>query len=282
MKEFPPTPHAADAPAARFAGHLWLLERVEGSLLRFQLRESGLVRFGGHHRTYSDVDAVPEPCRRAVRHVRTQLDREALRGAVDDVTALTFFGQATHREGIDYDWERLPPFLGVDVWSAANDSFRPPDAVEAIFDRLGLHAVNAVERERRGRDFDPERYEMPDSAWYDGPAAGVVIRNKRGGRARLPDPAVREREGPTSVGADVDAETLAEEFATERRFERVAQRLRGRGTELTVETLQERVLDDIFREEHGRLVGGRRAVDRKAFRTAVATRARRFRAELGA
>jgi len=26
-----------------------------------------------------------------------------------------FFGVATHYQGTDYDWDRLPPFLGTDV-----------------------------------------------------------------------------------------------------------------------------------------------------------------------
>ncbi|WP_239685576.1 hypothetical protein [Halolamina pelagica] len=111
MKQFPPLPVIDDDAAPTFEGHLWLLEVVEGTPLRFQLQQSGAIRFGGAHGTWAD-DAIPRPCRRAVRHVRERLDRRALRRAVDDVTALTFLGRATHRERIDYDWERLPPFLG--------------------------------------------------------------------------------------------------------------------------------------------------------------------------
>lgn len=275
MKEPPQTPTASDAPAGLFEGHLWLLELVEGSLLRFQLQESGLIRFGGGTRTYQDFDAVPDPCRRAVRHVRESLDRQALRDAVDDVEALTFFGTATHLERLNYDWERLPPFVGSDVWSTASESFRPPDATAEIFDRLGLSPVNAFERERRGRDFDPENYEIPGSAWGDSPAAGVVIRNKRGGHGKIENPVIANRDPPTAIDAD-DAETLADVVATESRFERVTQRLQARGRSPTVEALQEGVLDDIYREEHGRLFTGPDPVQRKAFRGAVATRAQQF------
>lgn len=273
MKQYPPIPDVGDESAPQFEGHLWLLEHVEGSRLRFQLRESGAIRFGGPHRVFDDIDAAPSQCRRAIRHVRERLDRETLRSAVADVEDLTFVGRATHRERIDYDWERLPPFLGLDVWSADADAFRPPDAVQGIFDRLGLDPSNAVEREIHSRDFDPEHYSIPESAWYDGPAAGILLRDKHGGRARLPN---REIPDPTdSIDAD-DAESLAAAVATDRRFERVAERLRDRGWELSVDLLQERVLDDIYREEHDRLFAASRTVDESAFETAVATRAQRF------
>ncbi|WP_435115657.1 hypothetical protein [Halolamina sp. C58] len=273
MQQYPPIPAVGDEAAPEFAGHLWLLEAVEGSILRFQLRESGAIRFGGQQRVYRADDAVPRPCRRAIRHVRERLDRAALRRAVDDVGSHTFVGWATHRERIDYDWERLPPFLGVDVYGA-EDAFRPPDATETIFDRLGLDPANAIERERHSRDFDPGSYRIPESAWYDGPAAGVVIRDKRAGRAQLENSEILTQ-SKSSIASE-NADSLAAAVATDRRFERVATRLRERGQAPTVDELRDRVLEDVYREEHGRLFGGDRAIDESAFRTAVARRAQRF------
>ncbi len=274
MQEYPPIPTVGDEAAPEFAGHLWLLEAVEGSLLRFQLRTSGAIRFGGQQHVYHDDDAIPRQCRRAVRHVRERLNRAALRRAVDDASSLTFVGWATHRERIDYDWGRLPPFLGIDVFDADADAFRPPDDAEAIFDRLGLDPSNAVERERHSRDFDPDSYRIPASAWYDGSAAGVLIRDKRDGRALL-----KNSEIPTPPENPIESEnadSLAAAVATDRRFERVATRLRERGQAPTVDALRDRLLEDVYREEHGRLFGGERAIDESALRTAVARRAQRF------
>jgi len=277
VKQYPPIPAIDDAPGPGLSGHLWLLEAVEGSILRFQLQGDGRLRFGSARGTYRDFDAVPRECRRAVRHVRERLDRESLREAVDDVGSLRFVGWATHRERIDYDWARLPPFLGLDVWSGDSEAFRPPDAVEGIYDRLDLDPANAIERERNSRDFDPETYEIPKSAWYDGPAAGVVIRDKRGTRAILTNFGISEKSEDPATSIDAaDAESLAAAVATERRFERVADRLRGRGWELSVDVLRERTLDDIHREEHGRLFQGAQSIDRTAFHAAVATHAQQF------
>jgi hypothetical protein len=252
MKELPSIPPVADAPPELFdGGHLWLVEKIDGAPLRFQLQESGLVRFAERTRVYDDPGEVPLPYQHAVRHVREHLDREALRAAVSDVESVVFFGEATHYHTIDYDWERLPSFLGFDVWSADAGEFRPPDAAEGIFEQLGLKAVNAIERELPVRDFDPDSYTIPESRWYDGPAEGVGIRNKRGHRATLlhPDAGEPDERGPI----DSSPEELAREHATSERFGRLAAALDERDQPVTAEALAERALEEFVRERYDRL-----------------------------
>lgn len=275
MKQFPSIPRVANAPDGLFEeGHLWILEKVDGAILRFQLRESGLLRFGDRNTVYDDPAAVPDPYQHAVRHVRERLDRATLREAVDDVESVVFFGEATHHHTIDYDWDRTPSFLGFDVWSADGDEFRPPDAVHGIFERLNLRPVTAVERELPARDFDPERYTVPESAWYDGPAEGVVVRNKRGDRAKLGHPDFREVD--ETVPVDATAEELAARYATERRFETVATTLEDRGEAVTFDALFDRVFEDIVREEHSHLYHAAEPVDVDRFRSAVVRLTREF------
>lgn len=275
MKGFPPTPSPDDAADHVFEeGHLWILELIDGGPLRFQLRESGVVRFGDRDRVF-DADSIPAPYRHAVRHVRETLDREALRAAVDDASDVVFFGVSTHRTGVAYDWERVPPFLGCDVWSAEKGTYRSPDAATAIFDRLGLDPVNAFDREVRARDFDPDAYAVPRSNWYDGPAAGAVVRNKRGGRAVLSNPELGDADAPDSP-VDAEPADLAERYVTERRLERVAADLADRGRAVTVDALFDRVLEDVAREAPPALYGEDATVDRGAFRSAAAERTRAF------
>ncbi|MFB6268980.1 MAG: hypothetical protein ABEH83_03490, partial [Halobacterium sp.] len=203
MRAFPPLPDVAEAPPSLLDGHLWLQEYVAGGALRFQLRESGLLVFGDADREFENVDP-PLGYREAVRHVRERFDRDALRAALDDVEAATFYGVATRNEGETYDWDALPPFLGFDVHDATDDRFLPPDAVEQLYERLGLAPLNAVVKERRGADFDPSDYEVPESAWRDGPAAGVLVRNKTGDRAKL----LADGES-SAVDPETDAAALA-------------------------------------------------------------------------
>lgn len=278
MKDFPALPALAEAPDGLLdSGHLWLLELIDGVCLRFALDDTGVVRFGDERRVYDDPDSIPASYRHAVRHVRENLDREALRAAVPNVGAVVFFGVATTHRSIAYAWDRTPSFLGYDVWSADAAEFRPPDAAEQIFDRLGLHPINAFEKERNTRDFDPDGYDVPDSAWYDGPAKGVVVRNKRGRggqRAVLGHPGFREKTDAKPVEGSAD--DVAAELVPRQRFERITSELRGRGRPVTVESVYERALEAVFRESHARLHHRESDVNPPAFRSAVAARARAF------
>ncbi len=275
MKKFPSIPRVANAPEELLEeGHLWLLEKVDGANFRFQLQRSGLVRFGDRSRVYDDPDEVPAPYQHAVDHVQENLEREALRNAVDDVEDIVFFGEAMHRHAIEYDWERTPSFLGFDIWSADAGTFYPLDTVERIFDRIGLRPVNVFERERRARDFDADSYSIPESNWYDGPAEGAILRDKRGRRAKLLHPAFREVD--ETIPIDAPADELARKYATERRLETVATKLEDRNYSVNFETLYDRVMTDIVREAHKQLYHGHADVDMETFRSEVGALTRQF------
>lgn len=265
MKEFPPYPTPADASSELFErGHLWLHERVDGAPLRFQAQADGRLRFGDSVRVFGSDP--PPAYAHAVRHVRESFDLGALAEAVDDVESVVFFGRAMHRRGIDYDWDATPNLFGVDIWSEAGAHYLQPDRVEKIYTRLGLDAINTIRAEVRAVDFDPTSYTFPDSAWYDGPCAGVLVRNKTGLRCALDNPDVGDE--PSRGAADTDAETFAQRHVTVDRFDAVARRLRSEGQPVTFDTLYERVLERVARAHHDRLFEG--GLDVRAFRSAVA------------
>lgn len=266
MKQYPPVPGVADAPDV-LDGHLWLQELVDGALLRFQVDDRGLV-FGGPERVFDRWDE-PLPYAHAVRHVREAFDAARFRDLVDDPAAYVFYGVSTHFHGVTYDWDRLPSFLGVDVWSDV-DGFLPPDRVESAFDRLGLAPVNTFEKEVPARDFDPDGHGIPASAWYEGPAAGVVVRNKRGGRATVENP---DATGEAVDPVEGDADDLAEQYATDERIAGVAADLDAEGRAASVDAVRDRLVETVARELGVRLAES--DVDGDRFRSAVAERVSR-------
>ena len=268
MQTYPPVPRVDDAPEGLLgSGHLWIQELVDGGQLRFQLRESGVLRFGDARREFGRE--VPPRYRHAVRHVRESLDRGALRAAVEDVETVVFVAEATHRQAVPYDFARLPPVLGLDIHDEDRGGFLPPDAVERVFDRLGLTTVNTFDREVRAADFDPTPDAVPESTWYDGPAAGIVVRNKTGDVAKLPDPAVDRSYDPEPL--EGDAAALAERLAIDDLLRRVLDR--------SADDAFERVFEAVLRRHHGRLLHAGTAVDLEAFRSALAGRVSEWRTE---
>ena len=134
-------PHVDDVGSFE-SGHLWVQELIDGGRLRFRLRSSGRLEFGDDRRT---LETAPPRYRSAVRHVRETLDRGALRAAVDDVETVTFVAEATYRRAVPYDLAETPPALGLAVLEAGTPL--SPDAVEGVYDRLGLETVPIVDRE---------------------------------------------------------------------------------------------------------------------------------------
>lgn len=275
------TASGADRSADVPDGHLWLLEDVAGAPLRFSVAESGLITFGTADRRF---DEVPLSFGSAARHVREAIDLGALRAAAEDPSSVTFFGVATRLESVDYYWDRLPPFLGTDVWSGDRGAYLPPDAVERAFDRLGLTPTNAFEKEVPARHFSLSAFTVPDSNWYDGPAAGVLFRNKTGDRALLPNPDIADRrpEPLDESPADVTDRVLTDE-CIDRAANAVApddhpaKNPAGTGQAAGVEATFERALEDVVRREYARLYrDGDLVVDSGAFRSAAVARVQRY------
>ncbi|RDZ50889.1 hypothetical protein C5C07_18975 [Haloferax sp. Atlit-4N] len=222
------------------------------------MEPSGRLLFGDRDRVFDDV---PPPYESAVRHVRERFDRDAFHDAVDEPGAYVFFGVAPCNVGIDYDWERIPAFLGWTIWSGAKERLLPIDKAEQVFERLGLTPLNTFQKELNVRDFHPERLDIPESAWYAGPAAGVVIENRRGGRALVEDTAVDERRDHEPIRGE-PAE-LADDLVTDARVGRAVETSQSP----TTAEVHARVFESIVREEYLRLDNGR--VDWEALRSAV-------------
>lgn len=266
MQSFPPVPDVEDAPESLFdGGHLWLQEWLPGGPLRFRLQTSGLLEAGDDRRVFDD-GAVPPGYQQAVAQIRADFDRQRLRDALDDVSEAVFFGVATRNEGVEYDWEHTPSFLGVDVWTP-DGGFRPPDAAEALFEHLGLTPVNAVEKEVRADSFDPTNYDLPASAWRDGPAVGVLVRNKTGDRAKL----VGDWQQPVPYRGEVA--DLVDEVVTEDRVEAAVEHLIHEGATVDISAVTDRVVAVVGREAYARAFDD--GVDETAFQSAVAERVSR-------
>jgi len=197
VQRFPETPPLTEDP--ELSGHVWVQELVTGEPLRFRVAPSGLVEFGTRGEVFGS-DGVPLRFGCAARSVRESLDLSALRGSVDDTESVTFFGTATLYDGLDYDWSELPAFVGVDVWSDEKDGYLTPDAASKAYSSLGLTPLPAFEKETAAGRAPLDAYasgDLPESRFRDGPAAGVLVRDKSGGRGEA-------RRSTPEGGADPD------------------------------------------------------------------------------
>ena len=270
MKQCPETPSLGDA---EFSGHVWVQELPTGGEFRFQVAPSGLVTFATPEESFETAAAVPPQFCRAAQLINEQLNREALEAATDDPSDVTFCGIATRNEGIEYDWDAVPPFVGVDIWSGRKEQFLSPDAATSVFGQLGLPTLPAIDKELAAAHTDFTQYEdeseFPRSEWRDGGAAGVLIRDKSGDRgvSWCLEPSEAPAYEPQSV---VD---MATEYATDERIEQTIAELRAGGHSLTVDSIRDRLVADVVQESYVDLFSdGKFIASLSAFQSVVAER----------
>jgi len=272
VKQCPETPALADTDA--FSGHVWVQELPTGGQFRFTVAPSGFVTFATPDESFETAASVPVSFRRAAHHIETRLDRDALTAATAATDDITFCGIATRNEGVAYDWDALAPFVGTDVWSGRHGQYLSPDAATGVFDRLGLPTLPAIEKEQPAAHTDLTRFTepatVPPSAWRDGPAAGVLVRDKDGGRGA----AWAVEASDTSSPDQQSASALAATYATADRIEQTVQAMAGDGT--SVSEIRDRLVADIAREAYVELFAGGAFVGPLAdFESAVAERVQR-------
>lgn len=256
-----------------FSGHVWVQELPTGGEFRFQVAASGFVTFATTEQSYDTVAAVPPQFRRAAELINERLDRDALEAATDDPSSVTFCGIATRDEGVEYDWDSVPPFVGVDIWSEQKEKFLSPDAATAVFDRLGLPTLPAMDKELAAAHADFTRYAdesgFPQSVWQDGQAAGVLIRDKSGNRAV----AWCQEQNQEPAFESQSAVELAAEYATNNRIEQTIAALRAGDQSVTVDTIRDRLIADVVREAYRELFSdGEFVASLSAFQSAIAER----------
>ena len=159
-------------------GHCWLREYVTGGVFAVRMADSGLLEFSGPGGEFED--GVPWPFRPAVVALRENLDRDAFRAAVDDVSQYAFTVLAPLGMGVPYDWDRIPAVFGRAIWDATAGEYLPIDDVERVFEALGGATVPTVEKEVPTRDLQVDASIVPQSAFANAPAAGVVLEKKQG------------------------------------------------------------------------------------------------------
>ncbi len=267
----------ADAGDLLDGGHVWLHEYPDGTPLRFRLRSSGLLQVAypvevGEERRWRRAAGTNVPPRFgfAVRALQRQLDRAALRAAVEDPTEVAFGCVAVHRRRLGYDWDRAPPVVGLSV-AHPGSSFLPHE-LQRLFDGVGVPPAPTIEAEVHTRSLDATGVDLPESAWRDGPALGVLYRGKPDGLALQLDSPESTVEEVSETGAD-----YAERRVTSERIEAAAAAVADDGREPTVDAVAEWLFDRAVRDDFPTLTGDAVEFDLDDLRSAITARVAELR-----
>lgn len=262
------------------AGEVYIQEKLDGSNFRFTLHE-GEFRFGSRN-TEGD-QLARDQFAAAIEFIKSTVDIETLKQHQADLGDLVYFGEAMNPHTISYDWDETPEFLGFDVWSVDDEVFLECDhAWELFVDDLGLPYAPIVDIVPAS-EWDEYDFEVPESAFYDGPAEGVVFKNHTTAtygkfvRDEFKEKS-KQKFGASSKKDLTDTNLLVEEYVPPARVRSVAHQLidDGEWSDLRMEMMEDlplEVIRDMVDEEGSEIfIGESKTVDLGEFRSSVSSR----------
>lgn len=187
---------------------------------------------------------------------------------------------------LEYDWERIPMFIGFDIYDTKAERFLDYDAKVEEFKRIEITPAPLVWRGKL-RDFTVEEYEnlIPQSAYRDGKAEGLVIKDyTRQWFVKIVAPEFREANLKVfGAGArkkakkysQSGAEWFVNAFITRRRIEKIIDRLieEGKGADMSLmKWLSKEVLLDAWAEHYADAIFENVTIDMKELRSKTAKR----------
>lgn len=268
MKRYPKIQSFDHEPGQEIdgAGTIVVTEKLDGANFRFTYSRSDGFTFGSRN-TVGDA-LSHDQFRETIDFINDECDRDALLSVQDEYGQLVVFGEAMVPHRIDYDWEQTPPFVGFDVWNVGGQTFHSTEQSKELMEDIGLPFTPVVDTIPASgfEEWDPT---IPQSAYYDGQAEGVVLKNHVTGTywkivrdafkekqhlSSSDERTVLETERPLS-----DTERIVTEYVTPARVESVAHQLVDDGRWSTIEfpmmrILPKAVIRDTMTEDGGTLV----------------------------
>lgn len=258
-------------------------EKIDGANFRFMLKNGRLV-FGSRNQFLGleETNTFNKQFQRCIDYIKRTVDKSALQKLSNEKGSLIFFGEDCIKHTINYDWDRIPPFLGFDVYSFKKKTFFPFSSVDTMFYNIGLPTVPLILITDEKKDIQKlvKGINELKSEYYDGYAEGIVIKNYKRqlfAKVKHKDFAEKNREvfGYTKKHAKDDSEKFIAMYGTNARIEKMIFTFIDLGKKLDMKLMQllpRQVYRDIFTEEYMDIAFTNWVLDLKKIRKILAHR----------
>jgi len=156
-------------------------EKIDGANFRFMVKDGKLVF--GSRRTVLDEDASNRKnYERMIEYIKSKFDFDLW-----EMEGYIFYGEAMIKHTIMYDYDKLPPFIGFDIYTPKG--WLTHKTKEIMFTSLGIHTVPILQITKAKLIKEVLQNELlkkkknilddlvPQSKLYKGKAEGLVFKN---------------------------------------------------------------------------------------------------------
>jgi len=235
-------------------------EKVDGANFRFMITKNGKLMFGSHNRELGEKDENYKFWKRSIDFIKEKIGNESFLNNPKFHNKI-FYGESMKKHSLDYNWEKIPTFLGFDILDLTTNKFISNK--NEYFNELGLPVVPHIMTCKANKIKDINDAHVPVSAYAplstpQQKAEGCVFKNYD---KQLFAKYVREQFkevnrrafGGSKKWATNDTEKIIAMYCTNARIDKIIYKLHDNGMDLgmmMMKKLPTKLWNDII-EEHG-------------------------------
>lgn len=269
-------------------GKVSIQEKIDGGNFRFAVINGKLI-FGSRTRRltsdHGEDTNVAKGFKRCIDYVR-----EKVTDKIEQYPNMIFFGENCVKHTINYDWEKMPPFLGFDIYSFDENRFMNDTYVKNVYHELGLETVPYLESHEDlsidliNDDLVPiSKYALHSAK--DKKAEGIVIKNyEKQIFAKYVRDAFKEKNAVTFGSSpkynkvdDTNDADFVFRYCTNARIEKIIFKLINDDNELSMKLMGDLIRQtylDIIEEEWQEILTSNWKIDFKNVKKMIAPRCR--------
>ena len=265
-------------------------EKIDGGNFRFYFTEAGELIFGSRTQNLDGTKegVIAKSFQRVIDHVRKQVETSKLDKT--KLSHLIFYGEACFKHTITYDYDKMPPFIGFDVFNTQIDRYMHSTIAWGLFEELNLEYVTIVKTCKASEITVIDDTIVPIQKYAlasaeDKQAEGVVFKNYN---AQLFAKYVRDKFKEKNAHAfggspklnkvdDTDNAEFIFKYCTNPRIEKIVMKKVNEGKPLDMTIMGEvikQTYTDICEEEWREILDSNWKLDFKNIRRGIAPRCR--------
>ena len=250
-----------------------LEEKIDGSNFRFMIKDKKLI-LGSRTQELNENRQEEKNWKRCCDFIKKTVK------PYKKYEGLIFYGELCRRHTVGYDFEKMPPFLGFDIYDVKNKKFLDYTLAKDIFMHMGIDFVPIIKVVKAGEVAAFTDDDVPKSMYYEGKAEGVVLKNYS---AQIFAKHVREEFkednkkafGGTPKYEETDSGLLMARYCTNARIEKIVYKLEQDGHCIQMEMMKllpKLVYEDIIEEEWRSMLFGHYKIDCRKMKRIVCKR----------